>query len=230
MMDRSFGFGLGLSFKGFPLGRVLMKPKSKKWTEATSQGLPLDPEAGFEFSAGFGSTSGLQWPEVTTMVDMGGGLSAPTSFELSKGAEEFSFLEGASSCLNTSFIANLSVFEGFANWAVDAVHSLLLPAWSGPVSSAPEFVSAFPCVSLPAISSPCSAFSGSPFVIASSSEVSVPFGCSDVDSKGFSEGFSPTLEFSEVGSDFGVFSLGVTTLGEKRRVGLPSTCSNPNQF
>jgi hypothetical protein len=46
--------------------------------------------------------------------------------------------------------------------------------------------------------------------------VSVPFGCSNLDSKGFSEGFSPALNFSEVGLDsFGASSLRAATLGER---------------
>jgi hypothetical protein len=125
-----FAFGLGLkptfSFKGFCLGWVMTKPKSKKRTEAMGQGLPLDLEVGFEFSLGFGSTSDLQWPEVTTEVDMGGGLSTLTSSEMSKGAEytpvrPLSFpLEGAGSCLNTFLAVDLSslVFEGFAKLSV----------------------------------------------------------------------------------------------------------------
>jgi hypothetical protein len=126
LMGRSFAFGLGLKptfcFKGFRLGWVMTKLKSKKRTKVTGQGLPLDPEAGFELSLGPRSTSGLQRPEVTTAVDMGGGLSAPTSSKMSRGAEDtptrpLSFPpEGASSCLNTSLAADLSsiVFEGFA--------------------------------------------------------------------------------------------------------------------
>jgi hypothetical protein len=51
LMGHSYPFGLGLkptfSFKGFRLGKVMMKPKSKKQIEVTSQGLPSDPEAGF---------------------------------------------------------------------------------------------------------------------------------------------------------------------------------------
>jgi hypothetical protein len=80
-------FGLALkptsSVKGFRLGRVLTKPKAKKWTEVTGQGRPVDPEAGFEFSLGFGSSSGLQRPEVMTAVDIDGGLSSSTSSERS---------------------------------------------------------------------------------------------------------------------------------------------------
>jgi hypothetical protein len=120
LMVHSFGFSLSLkpnfSFNDLCLGQVLTKPKSKKWTEVRGQGLPLDPEAGFEFFVGFGSTSGLQQLKVMTTVDMGGELSAPANSELSKGAEEFSFPpEGASSCLNTSLVADLSISEGFAN-------------------------------------------------------------------------------------------------------------------
>jgi hypothetical protein len=142
LMGRSFGFGLGLipnlNSKGFHLGWAFAKPKSKKWIEITSQGLPLDPEAGFEFSVEFGSTSGLQWPELTMTVDLGGELSSPTSFE-------FSFpLEGVESSLMAT---NLSVSKGFTNL-------------SRPVSSYPEFASASPGVLLSAISSPCSAFLG----------------------------------------------------------------------
>lgn len=141
-MGRSFAFGLGFkpnfSFKGFRLDRVLTKPKAKKRTEVTGQGLHLDPEADFEFSLGFGCTSGLQRPEVT-MINMGGGLSAPTNSELPKGAEEFSFPpEGTGSCLNTSLATDLFVFEGFTNRAVAATHSLLLLAGSRLVSFALE--------------------------------------------------------------------------------------------
>jgi hypothetical protein len=85
-----------------------------------------------------------------------------------------------------------------------------LSAGSRPVSSTPESASAFLGRSLSAISSPCSAFSGSPLAIASPSEVNVPFGCLNLDSKGF----SPALEFSEVGSNSKVSSLGATALGE----------------
>jgi hypothetical protein len=60
-LGRSFAFKLGLkptfSFKGFHLGQVVTKPKTKKYTEVTGQGLPLDPKAGFEFSLGFGSST-----------------------------------------------------------------------------------------------------------------------------------------------------------------------------
>jgi hypothetical protein len=109
-----FAFELGLkpnfSFKSFRLSRVLTKPNSKKQTKVAGQGLPLDPEVGFEFSLGFGSTLGLLRPKVMMTVDMGGGLSASTSSEMSKGAEELSFpLEGASSCLNMSLATNLFV-------------------------------------------------------------------------------------------------------------------------
>jgi hypothetical protein len=58
-------------------------------------------------------------------------------------------------------------------------------------------------------------------VIASSSKVSVPFGCSNLDSKGFSEGFSLAPEFSVVVSDFGVSSLVATVLGEMILFSLP---------
>lgn len=150
LMGCSFAFGLCLkptfSFKGFRLGWVMTKPKSKKRIEVMGQGLPLDPEAGFEFSLGFGSTLGLQRPEVTTTIDMGGGLSTPISFEMSKGAEDtparpLSFPpEGAGSCLNTLLAADLYslVSEGFAKRAVEVAHSLLLPARCGPDSFAPE--------------------------------------------------------------------------------------------
>jgi hypothetical protein len=222
LMGRSFAFVLGLkptfSFKGFHLGRVMTKPKSKKRTEVMGQGLPLDPEAGFEFSLGFGSTSGLQRPKVTTAVDMGGGLSTPTNSEMSKGAKDtparpLSFPpEGAGSCLNTSLAADLSllVSKGFEKQAVEVAHSLLLPVGSGLDSSAPESSmyasspvqsSVFPGMSLSAISGPVSAFSGSPFAIGSFAfapppeAMSVPFGCSNLDS----EGFSPALDFSEIG-------------------------------
>jgi len=87
---------------------------------------------GFEISVGFGSSSGLQRPEVTTAVDMGGGLSDPTSSEVSIDAEDFYFpLEGAGSCLITSLAADLSASEG-------AALSLMLPTRSRPVSSVPE--------------------------------------------------------------------------------------------
>jgi hypothetical protein len=58
-------------------------PKAKKWIEDMGQGHPLDFEAGFEFSMGCGSTSGLQQPEVTKTVDLGAGLSSPISVGLS---------------------------------------------------------------------------------------------------------------------------------------------------
>jgi hypothetical protein len=136
LLGRSFGFGLGLipnlSSKGFRQGRVLAKPKSEKWIEITGQGLPLDLEAGFEFSVGFGSTLGLQRPRVTTTVDLGGGLSTPTS-------SEFSYpLEGTGSYL---MAIDFSVSEGFTNL-------------SRPVSSDPESASASLGVLLSAISSP----------------------------------------------------------------------------
>jgi len=51
--------------------------------EDMGQGHPLDFEAGFEFSMGCGSTSGLQQPEVTKTVDLGAGLSSPISVGLS---------------------------------------------------------------------------------------------------------------------------------------------------
>jgi hypothetical protein len=43
----------------------------------------LDSEGGFEFSVGCGSTSGLQQPEATKTIDLGGGLSATTGARLS---------------------------------------------------------------------------------------------------------------------------------------------------
>jgi hypothetical protein len=108
----SFAFGLGLkptfSFKGFRLGRVMTNPKSKKQTEVTGPGLPLDPLVGIEFCLGFGSSSGLQWLEVTTAVALSGRLIAPTNSEMFEGAEDtlarpfFFPPEGASSCLNMS--------------------------------------------------------------------------------------------------------------------------------
>jgi len=59
---------------------------------------------------------------------------------------------------------------------------------------------------------------GSPYAIASSAFASppeamrVPFGCSNLDSKGF----SPALDFSEVGlNSFGVYSLGAAAFGRK---------------
>jgi hypothetical protein len=124
----------------------MTKPKSKKRIEVTGQGLPLDPEVGFEFSLGFGSTSGLQRLEVTTTVDMGGGLSTPTSSEMSKGAKDtparpLSFPpEGTSTYLNTLLAVDLYslVSEGFAKWAVEVAHSLLLPARFGADSFAPK--------------------------------------------------------------------------------------------
>jgi hypothetical protein len=98
LMRHSYAFRLGLkpnfSFKGLRLGRVLTKPKSKKGVEVMGLGLPLDPEASFKCSLGFGSTVNLQRPEATTTIDIGGGLSAPTSPERSKGAK---LLKGAGS-------------------------------------------------------------------------------------------------------------------------------------
>jgi hypothetical protein len=186
------------------LGRVLLKPKSKIWIEGMGRGIPLDSEAGFEVFVGCGSSSGLLRSEVTSTVDLGGWLSAPTNSGLSAPTiSKLSFpLVGVGSYLMDS---NLSVFEGSANF--------------GLVSSNSEFGSASPGVSLPAISSPCLAFSGS-LVIASSSNVSAPFECSILDSKGFSEGFSLALEFFEVGSDFRVSSLGATALGDRLRFSL----------
>lgn len=128
--------GLGLrpnfSFKGFRLGWVLSKPKLKKRCEATGQGIPLELGVGFESSVGFRSSSGLQRLKVTAAVDMGGGLSDPSSFEVSLGAEELSLpLEGADSCLITSLAADLYASEG-------AALSFLLLAGSGPISFVPE--------------------------------------------------------------------------------------------
>jgi hypothetical protein len=64
LMGHSSGFGLGLrtnlKFKGFCLGRVLAKPKAKKWIEDTGQGNPLESEAGLEYFVGCGSSSSLQ--------------------------------------------------------------------------------------------------------------------------------------------------------------------------
>jgi hypothetical protein len=51
--------------------------------------------------------------------------------------------------------------------------------------------------------------------------VSAPFGWSNLDSKGFSEGFSLAPELSVVGSDFRVSSLGATALGERLCLSLP---------
>lgn len=129
-LGRSSGFMLGLRpnlrFKSFRLGLVLAKLKAKKWIEDTGQGHPLDSEAGFEFSVGCGSTSGLQQPEATKMINLGGGLSAPTSARLSAPTSsglsiltraEFSFLsEDAGPCLMT---VDQPSSEGFANlsWA-----------------------------------------------------------------------------------------------------------------
>jgi hypothetical protein len=100
MLGRVFGsllghpcaFELGLkptfSFKGLHQGWVLTKPKAKKQIDVTGEGFPVDAEAGFEFSLGFGSTSGLQRPEEMTTIDIGGKLSGPTSSERSKGVNE----------------------------------------------------------------------------------------------------------------------------------------------
>jgi len=71
---------------------------------------------------------GLQWPDVTTTVDIGGGLSASTSSEMSLGAEEFPS-EGPGPCLNMSLAVDLSVFEGLAKRAVEDAH--LIPVGSG---------------------------------------------------------------------------------------------------
>jgi hypothetical protein len=193
----------------------------------------LDLEEGFELSLGFGSTSRLQWLEVTTTVDIDGGLSAPTSSERSIGAVELSFpSEGANSCLNASLAVDLSVSEGLAKRAVDDAHSLLMPIGSGPVSSAPESsmcasypvqASMFPSMSLPTISGLGTALSGSPSSVSTLPPiaVSVLFGCSKLDSKGFFEGSS---------------SLGAAALGERLQLslllmvemGLPSTRPSPN--
>jgi hypothetical protein len=176
LLGRSSGFGLGLRpnlrFKSFRLGLVLAKLKAKKWIEDTGQGHPLDSEGGFEFSVGCGSTSGLQQPEATKTIDLGGGLSAttgarlsaPTSARLSAPTSsglsiltraEFSFLsEDASPCL---MAVDQPGSEGFANL-------------SGPISSDPVSVSAPPGVVFPVFSSPCSAFSGSVANASSSKE------------------------------------------------------------
>jgi hypothetical protein len=96
------------------------------------QGHPSNSEAGFEFSGGCGSTSGLQSALTNS------GLSVPTS-------AEFSFLpEDAGPCL---MAVDQPGLEGFANL-------------SGPVSSDPVSAFAPPGVALLVISSPCSAFSG----------------------------------------------------------------------
>jgi hypothetical protein len=71
---------------------------------------------------------------------------------------------------------------------------------SRPVSCDSVYAFAPPSVALPAISSPCSAFSGSIAI----SIVSGPFGYANLDSKGLSEGFSLASKLSEVWSDFGV--------------------------
>jgi len=144
--------------------------------------------------------------------------------------------------LNTLLAIDLSslVSKGFVERAVEVASSLLLSAVCGLDSSAtkssmhatsPVQASAFQIMSLPAISGLVSTFSGSLSVIASSAStsppevMSVPFGCSPgvgqnvgvavkVDSD--YEGFSPTLDFSEVGSDsFSVSYLGAATLGER---------------
>jgi hypothetical protein len=224
----------------------MTKPKSKKWTEVTGQGLPLDPEASFELSLGSGSASSLQQPEVMTAVDMGGGLFVPISSKMPKGAEDALARQlcfppkGTDSCLNTPLPVNLSsiVSEGFAKWAIEVAHSLLLPAGSRSYSYAPDssmYTSSpvqayvFPGMSLPAISGPVSAFSGSPSAIASSAyappleKVSVPFGCSDLDSKGF----SPALDLSEVGSNsFNASAFRAVALGERLSFSL-SVMSTP---
>jgi hypothetical protein len=210
-MGRSFAFGLGFkpkfSFKGVHLDRVLTKPKAEKGTEVTGQGLHLDPEAGFEFSLGFGSTSGLQRLEVTT-INMGGGLSAPTNSELSKGAEEFSFPpEGTSSCLNTSLAADLFVFEGFTNQVVAAAHSLLLSAGSRLVSFALE--------------SSMHASYPTSLCVCSASRRSECLGAWIWILRVFLRGSSPALEFSGIGSDFGVSSLGAAASGERLLFSFP---------
>jgi len=101
LLGRSSGLGLGfrpnLRFKGFCMGRVLAKSKAKKWIEDKGQGHPLFSEASFEPSEGYGSTSGLQQPEATKMVELGGGMSTPTSVGLSaptRSGVSFSFQLG----------------------------------------------------------------------------------------------------------------------------------------
>jgi len=107
LMGHSFGFELGLKLnhrsEGFRMGRVSAKPKSKKAIEVTGLGLPLVPEAGSVFSMGFRSTSGLQRPERTSTINLGGKLSTPSCSEL------FVPLEGAGYCL---MVVDLSVSEG----------------------------------------------------------------------------------------------------------------------
>jgi hypothetical protein len=88
------------------------------------QRFPLDTEEGFEFSLGFESTLDLQRSEMTKTVDIGGGLSAPTSSERSKGAKPH---EGAGS---TSLAADLSVTDGCA-LSSDAFCSDDLWSWFG---------------------------------------------------------------------------------------------------
>lgn len=128
---------------------------------------------------------GLQRPEVTTAVGQGGGLSAPTIFKMSEGAKDtptslLSFpLEGSSSCLNTLLAIDLSslLYKGFVERAIEVALFLLLPAGCGLDSSTPKSsmhttspvqASAFPIMSLPAISGVVSTLFGSPSVIASS--------------------------------------------------------------
>jgi hypothetical protein len=101
LLGRSSGLGLGfrpnLRFKGFCMGRVLARSKAKKWIEDKGQGHPLFSEASFEPSEGYGSTSGLQQPEATKMVELGGGMSTPTSVGLSaptRSGVSFSFQLG----------------------------------------------------------------------------------------------------------------------------------------
>ncbi len=113
LLGRSFASGLGLKptfgFIGFCLGQVMTKPKSKEQIEVTGPGLPSDPKASNEFSWSFGSSSSLQRQEVSAAVAQGGGMTTPTSSEMSKGAEDtpartlFFPPEGASSSLISVF-------------------------------------------------------------------------------------------------------------------------------
>lgn len=113
LLGRSFASGLGLKptfgFKGFCLRRVMTKPKSKEQTEVTGPGLPSDPKASNEFSWSFGSSSSLQWQEVSVAVAQGGGMTTSTSSEMFEGTEDtpaktlFFPPEGASSSLISVF-------------------------------------------------------------------------------------------------------------------------------
>jgi hypothetical protein len=138
---------------------------------------------------GFGSTFDLQRPELTTTVHIGGGLSIPTSFERSKGAE---LHEGVGL---TSLASDLSVSEGPEKRAVEGVHLMssalaisgLGLALSGSPSSAPGSPSSASLLMhpAPAIFGPGLALSGSP---------SSASGCSDLESKWLSnEGGLPKL-------------------------------------